>query len=548
MHDLSLTLFYKTSIDIESTDRTGDALWSLVCDIRRWMTRKWERRGVNIPRDNATWSKFKAGSHFADANDTVQFVSAIYYAENGNHKWACSITEDITEKGCAVRKWVTEIGLSCESQAKGTVSLVLSYGDQPGFLGPCQEKPRASVPGIVSNLVTDKRLKCSVSGVELQREARKLEAGMFPPFWTFLSDPKRDTPVIFISPKTDEGDSELLVKPQELADAVGPSALVYYATDKDFIEEMLATIPRYSYRCSNGTVRAYAPHPHVDNPADQYRHRYFTSTQIGEIGADALVSMFRRAYAQDVHFYETMVRTDVVRDMVYRSSLARRAERRVEEAEEAALDMAGGIEERLVQKVNEAAALKDENSKLKCDNHNLELKVSSYEAAFKYGSPDSEKPREVWAWPHTPHEVVDAFQRACDDKIVFTHRAIDSLDECRSSAETIWSALYDLRTIAYELYVANERMDIAKEFNARSKFKYARSAGMMTRKNNSLMQQYFDEYDGRRINVETHIKSGNKEADPKFIRIYFAYDEQTERLVVSFIGAHLDSYSTQFIH
>lgn len=26
MHDLSLTLFYKTSIDIESIDRNGDAL------------------------------------------------------------------------------------------------------------------------------------------------------------------------------------------------------------------------------------------------------------------------------------------------------------------------------------------------------------------------------------------------------------------------------------------------------------------------------------------------------------------------------------------
>lgn len=70
----------------------------------------------------------------------------------------------------------------------------------------------------------------------------------------------------------------------------------------------------------------------------------------------------------------------------------------------------------------------------------------------------------------------------------------------------------------------------------------------MTRKNNSLMQQYFDEYDGRQINVETHIKSGSRETDSKFIRVYFAYDEQTERLVVSYMGGHLDNYSTQFIH
>lgn len=548
MHDLSLTLFYKTSIDIESTREDGDVLWSLVCDIRRWMTRKWDSRGVEIPRDDTIWSMFKSGSRFVDPSGTVQFVSSICYAENDKHKWACSITENFTEKGYAVRKWVTEIGLSCESQISGTVSLVLSYSDQPGFLGPCQEEPGPSIPGIVGNLLSDKWLKCKVSGIDLQREARELKVGTFPQFWTLISDSRRDTPVIFISPRTDEGESELLVDPQVLADTVGPSALVYYTKDKDFIEEMLATIPDYAYRCSNGTVRAYAPYPHVDDQSDQYRHRYFTSTAIEEMGADALVSMFRRAYAQDVQFYERMVRTDVVRDMVYRSTLTKRADRRVEEAEETALDMAGDIEKQLSQKANEVDALKDENNQLKSDIHGLELKVSSYEAAFRYGSPDSEKPREVWPWPQTSREVVEAFRKTSDDKIVFTQRSMDSLDDCRSSAETLWNALYDLRAIAYDLYTADDSMDIAKEFNTRSKFKYARNAGMMTRKNGSLMQQYFDEYDGRQINVETHIKSGSKEADPKFIRIYFAYDEQTERIVVSYIGAHLDNYSTQFIH
>ena len=548
MHDLSLTLFYKTAIDVEPTDVEDDILWSVVCDIRKWMTRKWDQCGVTIPKDNPTWTKLKKGCRLSDPSGIVQFVSAIYYAENGGYKWACSITENIAEEGCSKRVWVTEIGLSCETRVRGTVSLVLSYGDQPGFLGPCQEIPSPSVPGIVGNLLSDRYLRCSVSGVELQREARELKAGMFPYFWCLISDPKRETPVIFISPKQDGDNPSLLIDPQTLADALGPSALVYYSLDKGFADEMLDTLPNYAYRCSNGTVRAYAPRPCVDDPSDQYRHRYFSPAAIEAMGPDTLVSIFRRAYAQDVHFYETMVRIDVVRDLINHSSLAKRAERKVEEVEEAAIGLANDIEDKLLRKTTEADALKDENDQLKSENHALQQKVATYEFAFRYGAPDGEKSKEAWPWPRSPRDAFDAFRKACDDRIVFTQRAIASLDDCCSSAETLWNALYDLRTIAYELYMSDAQLDIEREFNARSKFKFSRNAGSMTRKSNALTQQYFDEYDGRQINVETHIKSGSKESDPKFIRVYFAFDAPTQRIVVSSMGVHFDVFSTQFMH
>ena len=299
----------------------------------------------------------------------MQFTSAIYYADDGRHQWACSIIENITERGYAARKWVTEIGFSCESSLKGTVSLVLSYGDQPGFLGPCQDEPAPSIPGIVRLLLSDARLKCSVSGVDLSANAKELKAGMFPMFWALLSDPMRETPVIFISPKVSEGKVELLVDPQMLTDAVGPSALVYYTNSVEFIEEMSATIPERSYRCTNGTVRVYAGRLRVDDPKDQYRHRFFTAEAIEKMGADALVTVFRRAYAQDVHFYERMVRIDVVRDMIYRSSLEKRAKRQLEQTEELVLEIAEG---ELLKRSGEVDALRDENDQLKGEIFNLE--------------------------------------------------------------------------------------------------------------------------------------------------------------------------------
>ena len=62
MHDLNLTLFYKTSFQISALDGDGDALWGLVCNIRNWMTSKWRANGIDIPYQNAIWSQFKTGS------------------------------------------------------------------------------------------------------------------------------------------------------------------------------------------------------------------------------------------------------------------------------------------------------------------------------------------------------------------------------------------------------------------------------------------------------------------------------------------------------
>lgn len=48
MHDLNLNLFYETSFDVEAIGDEGDALWSRVMSIFRWICGKWEKRGIRI--------------------------------------------------------------------------------------------------------------------------------------------------------------------------------------------------------------------------------------------------------------------------------------------------------------------------------------------------------------------------------------------------------------------------------------------------------------------------------------------------------------------
>lgn len=70
----------------------------------------------------------------------------------------------------------------------------------------------------------------------------------------------------------------------------------------------------------------------------------------------------------------------------------------------------------------------------------------------------------------------------------------------------------------------------------------------MTRLDKNLMKQYIDYFDGQEISIEAHVKNGNKDSDPKSVRIYFAYDPQiTDRIIIGHCGKHIDNYSTRKI-
>ena len=301
MHDLSLNLFYKTEFDIQTVDPEGDALWELVMGIRGWICGKWARSHVEIPRDVSRWTQFKKGlsADLDDADRVVHFDSAAFWTSDEMGRWACSITETVQDTSHAPRQWVTEIGFLEESRGKGRVSLVLTYGDRPGFLGSVQPEPSASIPRLVKDLLDNDRLRCTVSGTPAPAQPIELCVGEFPKFWELVSDERRDAPVVLVSPRFPSGEqASLLVDPAHISDALGPSAFVFYTTDQDFCAEMAYELPYDTLRCSNGAVRIYAEHPRMDEPGDSRRHRFFSARSIEEIGSARFVEMLRRALAQ----------------------------------------------------------------------------------------------------------------------------------------------------------------------------------------------------------------------------------------------------------
>ena len=541
MNALNNTLHYKASIDVKSREGDGDALWSLICTIRHWMTDKWLQKGVEIPHENEIWSQLKMGSSIQseDTEGTVRLQSKACWSGKPRKHWACKITETEKAKGRASREWVTDIGFSYAEASHGTVSIVVSFSDQPGYLGERQDEPEMSVPEIISRLARSKWLSCEVCGMPLELGARKLNVGDYPSFWSVLSNAAREVYVIYVSPENHVGGRQFAVDPQEIAACLGSSAIVFFSNDAAFSDELREMLPNKDYTCYDGAVRIYLPGLRADDPDDPRRHRYFTSGYIDEMGDKGFIRMLWRAIAQDVRPDEKMVTVDAVRDEARRSIEERRARGRIKETEEAFLELAS------------ESKGEGERTRLKIDE--LESEIYSLRAqlqTMKHSFNDRKSPvvcGNDLGW-YSSRALAEAFLISYVDRIDFTERALKSLDDCDTHPKILWDALYALCTVAYELYTSPGGTDITKEFNSRTKFEYARGAGTMTRKDSKLIEQYKDTYDGREIEAEEHIKKGNdKSPSGQSIRVYFCFDSTSKKIIISHVGRHLKVYSSQFL-
>lgn len=554
MHDLNLNLFYKTSFDVRPNAAGGDALWSILMSIRYWICRKWARTGVNIPEDNAQWTELKKGSRITsqDESASVRIESASIGIGSGAGQWACKITEISSSERIAPRQWVTEVGYAERAQGPARLSIVLSYGDQPGFVGPVNGEPTPTVPGLVRSLSNNGRIECLTSGQTLSLEAKELKTGDFLFFWELVSDHSRDTPVVLVSPShCEDGSLHLLVNPDLIASLLGPSAMVFFTTDRGFCEEMAYLLPDRNLRCTNGSIRVYAPSPRLDDPDDAKRHRFFYPELIESIGEEQVALFLRRALAQDVGSYETMTRLDTVRaarrrfalEARTREAAAAHAREKVEDAEEQALEWVSEIEAKLDDAIAERNMLADENDSLRSSIFALKSQVASLE--MRDVGPQIEI--DMSAYPDTPEAVAKMLVSTFPDRLDLTDRGWRSLDNCASAPKLVWDALYSLCTIAYEVYSGEPGASMEEAFRSRSHFDYSPSAGMMTNDNPKLRREYQDCYQGRQVDCGAHIGKGNVDGRAKSIRIYFCFDEETKRVIVSSCGDHLPNYTGQFI-
>lgn len=562
--DLNATLFFKTKFDIAVKVAGDDLLWELVQKVRSWMVGKYRRQKILDTR-MSTWSYFKSGGRIlsGDSDKTLFFESEHIRPERAPEEeyWACQLVENQAPRsGFAPRKWITEIGYESRHPGKATLSLVLSYTDVPGFIGPCEESPSPSVPKIIKLLLEDPKLVCSIGNQPARLEPVKLQSGDFEWFERLLMDPEREIPIVYISPLCRKGASEpvkLLLSPHSLSGQVATNAAVYYAQHSDADAEMRYYFD-HRYHCCDGRVRIYMPKPDLSNPNDAFKHRYFTPEQLGELGEAQVLSIFRRVLAQDVHFYETMFRLEDCRrkkeaesNKLHLDQLLAESEQKIKRTEEEMLNEA-------IQESNKRAAAERDLELVKAQLQKEQEKNYNLDAQLSYCKSDAalvsdlecalDGVRKISEYPTGAKAICSYFETVYADRLAFSEEGLKSLDDCTTKDDILWEALYHMATTLHELYADGGVPQIDKEFKNRTGWKLSRGEGSMTRKDSTLMKQYVTIYEGREINTEAHIKNGHNEGDSKFLRIYFGFDAVSKKLIIDQCGKHKKNRTTQKVH
>lgn len=555
MLDLASTLFFKGKFQIKAMNPQDDLLWRLILKIKNWMVPKWKRKGEQIDENLSKWSSWKFGKHFSSQNDLVHFKSVYHQNSEKMQFWACRIIESSpSQNGCAPREWTTEIGFQQETEKSATISIVIYYSDRPGFIGPCESTPDGSTPRIIDMLVDDSAIQCTTEGYPFDLHPMHLKPGDFPDFWKIVCDENREIPVIYISPRKSDEDPKCcinLIDPERLAKLLGPNALVYYADDLDFSREMTLLCNPSGYGCYSGSICVYAPHPHPNDPNDSYRHRYIKARKILEQESE-VYTILRRALAQDVHFYDTMFRMENCKQKNDEAAAEQRKLEYTQSVDELLDDAAQkeqSAREELRKCNREREGFEKEIDELRRKLYNAQSQADSYQQDASQSN-DRKKAldavRHIAKYPKTAQEIAEYFLIHFPDQIAFTEKGKASLQTCKTDPAVLWDALYQIATRLFELYENDNIVSVEKTFNQESNFRVARGEGSMTRKDSSLMRQFEDEYNGKKIDIQAHLKSTeNSPSSRRFLRIYFCYDSDIHKIIIGSCGKHLDNYTTR---
>ncbi len=566
MLDLAARVYYKAHFDIVRETDTLDILRDvIVADLSDWLKRKY--RGA-IRYWN--WAQFSEYGNFDTENHRL-IASTTSFKEENSRYWACKIEEfenspddeddSVTTLKKAPRIWTTEVGFEQTESDRATISYVCYYVDKAGFVGILDDGPGRNTPGFIRNLMycAHRPFHCQIGKISLSPISVRLEPGMEDEFTSIIKNHERKVPIILVVPPAASDNEVIRFPSKDLAKNIMGNAIVYEAVDSSTSEELTYFLDR-SYWCMPGQIRIYWP----EGNNVTRRNRYLTAEEIEVMGSDAVIDIFRRVLATDVRYYESkeLFRMDDC-DELYRQSKVRQLRKQYQAAKDSITkEKAIGAEaQEQFELANELLTLADEEKKdlqhridcLDTDLTETKQELWRVKAHNDYLSNYQERARSIEAslanirkcdkLPSSAQDVAQFFRGVFCDTIDFTDRGIRSLSECVTRPDILWECFYAMATKLIELYRANTPQ-IEYAFRISTGWDMARGEGSQTRNNPALMALRNDKYQGRNIKIEPHVRKGTRDNSSDCVRVYFCYDNVSDRIVIGHVGNHLDNHTS----
>ncbi len=140
--------------------------------------------------------------------------------------------------------------------------------------------------------------------------------------------------------------------------------------------------------------------------------------------------------------------------------------------------------------------------------------------------------------PESNEDVIRYFVKVFGDRIGFTDRAVKTGCKCDVKAEGLWYYLYHMAVSLYDIHHAGS-LEPEKEFYHATGIEMAPGEKSQKSHDDKAMRTRCDIYEGKDIYAAPHVKLDSRWSNGCNKRIYYCYDRELDKVIVSWIGDHL---------
>ena len=157
-----------------------------------------------------------------------------------------------------------------------------------------------------------------------------------------------------------------------------------------------------------------------------------------------------------------------------------------------------------------------------------------------------EQIRSVESLPTDNAAVIRYFRTVYRDRLDFTERGEATAIKCDIKPGRLWIILYTVANRMVDVFRSTQSNLTEEDVMKATGFDISFREGSMTREQKEYMRLREDQYNGKTISVEPHLKLKNAKGEAAHQRLHFWYDPEMQRIVLGYLGDHLDSAATRY--
>ncbi len=366
----------------------------------------------------------------------------------------------------------------------------------------------------------------------------RIEAKEAERFVSFLLDPERSMPVVFISRRNQDG--QLPCDPSEISDKLVGIAYVCAANEIQLSWEIAKHIDN-RLNTYDGAVRLYWPRmTATDLP---YRHRLWTPHRllwmegVGRSLADELLSII--AAASVTRHVPALVRWEEVE-----REITRQAMQQLQAGAAASSSVPQDFSDWLRKYEDDLATLDATRQKLDDTSERLREKEEEvrqwkqmYLQSLRAKSVVSDKALDEVPTIEDVQTAIESAARDFKDRLIFIDGRVQKETREFEEPELLYAALNWLATVYWNAKAGVERCaDLDKSCREFCQFRYSAHQSEITM--GMFSTDYEVDWESHKIKLKEHVGFGTSTEPRHTIRVAFFFDSTKRKVVIGYVGQH----------